>query len=308
MALRRRLSGGRDYLFILGGHRGGVVVYAVENGSLRRSAIVGGRWTGTDDLGPGDTAGRFCWRDSNGNGAVEEAEIEWTDRPQKDKHFYSALAPGWWVDDGGDLWLADQVTRSIQRLRLLGFDQRGNPRYDWTRRETVVPADGGPWKFLAKNLRVTAAGEIYAQGTIATARELGPFWMGGTAVARFAADGTRRWVLPLPRMTVALATDGEFWYTVDGAAAKVSMFTRDGLFVTSFAPGKPSGYYSGWVDHAMGLAAFTHPGRKTHYVYVEEDLFGKCIRYRIEGLETLRRYGGEFALTAEVCRSITPVK
>jgi DNA-binding beta-propeller fold protein YncE len=295
MALRRRLPNGGDYLFILGGHRGGVVVYAVENGALRRSALLGGRWTGLDDLGAGDVAGRFSWRDTNGNGAVEENEIQWSDRPVKGKSFYSGLAPGWWVDDRGDLWLADQVTKSIERLRLLGFDARANPRYDWAQCETVVPADNSPWKFIPKNLRVTAEGEIYAQGTVATARELGAFWMGGTAVARFAPNGTRRWVLPLPQMTVALATDGDFWYTVEGTAAKVSMFTSDGLFVTSFAPGKPSGYYSGWVDHAMGLAAFTHPRRQTHYVYAEEDLFGKCIRYRIEGLPTLRSYGGEFS-------------
>ena len=294
VVLRRTLPNGRDYLFHLGGHRLGVVVYAIEGQTARRSAMLGGRWMGTDDLGAGDAAGMYFWHDADGDGQVAEAEMTWTQQPGKG-FAYSALAPGWWVDERGDLWLADQVTRSILRLRLQGFDERANPLYDWTKRETVVPRDETPWKFEPKNLRVAPDGDLYVQGTIDQHRDMGAFWMGGTAVARYAADGARRWVLLLPRVAVATATDGDFWYAAEGPTAKVSMYTAAGLFLCAMAPGGPSGYQSGWIDHAMGVFAFRHPGTKAHYVYAEEDLFGKSIRYRIEGLETLRRLEGTFA-------------
>jgi hypothetical protein len=293
VVLRRPLPNGRDYLFHLGGHRLGVVIYAIEGDALRRSAMLGGRWMGTDDLGTGGTGGMYTWTDADGDGTVEDAEMTWTKKPEGGAYAYSALAPGWWVDERGDLWLADQVTRSILRVKLLGFDPRGNPRYDWAKRQTIVPRDPKPWAFVAKNLRVAPDGDIYAQGTIESNRDLGPFWMGGTAVARFAPDGARRWILPLPRLAVSLSTDGESWYVGEGPTAKVGMYTADGLFVCAMAPGKPSGYQSGWIDHAMGIFAFRHPATKTHYVYAEEDLFGKSIRYRIEGLGDLRRIEGK---------------
>lgn len=296
--LRRKLPNGRDYLFHLGGHRGGVVVYAIEGEGMRRSAMLGGRWMGVDDLGKGGSAGMYFWRDADGDGAVEDAEMVWTKKPEG-PYAYIGLGPGWWADARGDLWLADQVTKSILRLKLLGFDDRANPRYGWAARETVVPTDDGPWKFHAKNLRIAPDGDLYAQGTYEGNRQLSHFWMGGTAIARFAPDGARRWVLPLPRVCVALSTDGEFVYTGEGPTAKVSMYTADGLFVTAMAPGKPSGYQSGWIDHALGIFAFVHPRTKTHYVYAEEDLFGKIIRYRIEGLESAKRLSGRFSWQPE---------
>ena len=294
MVLRRPLPNGRDYLFCLGGHRLGVVIYAIEADTMRRSAMLGGRWMGTDDLGKGAAAGMYFWSDANGNGQVEDAEMTWTQKPEKG-YAYSALAPGWWADERGDLWLADQVTRSILRLRLLGFDGRNNPRYDWAQRQTVVPCDDSPWKFEPKNLRIAPDGDLYVQGTIAQNRETGPFWMAGTAVARYAPDGARRWLLPLPRLAVATATDGDLWYAAEGPTGKLNLYTADALFLCATAPGRPSGYQTGWIDHAMGIFAFVHPKTKTHYAYAEEDLFGKVIRYRIDGLGTLRRFEGTLA-------------
>jgi hypothetical protein len=256
--------------------------------------MLGGRWTGLDDLGKGDEGGRLFWIDTNGDGQVEETEITWN-TPARQGVAYIALAPGWWVDERGDCWLADGMTRSVVRLRLQGFDGRGNPRYDWGKLETVVPRDTSPWKFEPKNLRVAPDGDLYVQGTVEGRRNLGAFWMGGTAIARYAPDGRRRWVLPLPRVAVALATDGDFWYVGEGPTAKISAYTNDGLFVADMAPGKPSGYQTGWIDHAMGICAFVHPRTQVRYVYAEEDLFGKMIRYRIEGADAIQSQQGSFA-------------
>ena len=293
MVLRRQLPNGRDYLYHLGGHRMGVVIYAIEGNTMRRSAMLGGRWMGADDLGTGDVGGRYFWIDADGDGTVEDQEITWDQAAGKDLAYY-ALAPGWWVDAKGDCWFADAKSQTIMRVALRGFDERGNPMYDWAKRETVVPRDESPWKFQPTNMRIAPDGDLYVQGTTDGNRDTSWFWMGGTAVARFSPEGKRRWITPLPRVAVATDTDGEFWYAGEGPTAKVSMYTSDGLLVCSMAPGKPSGYQSGWIDHAMGVFAFKHPKLGRHYVYAEEDLFGKMIRYRIEALDTLRRFNGKF--------------
>jgi sugar lactone lactonase YvrE len=295
--IRRALPNGRDYLFELGGHRMGVVVWAVEGEGdrlrARKCAMVGGRWMGNDDLGEGKQAAQYTWQDTSGDGQVQDAELVW-EKPLDGKQYYmSALGPGWWVDKDGDLWLCDQVTKSIMRFPLLGFDPHGSPRYEWAKAVTVVPADTSPWKFQPTNLKTTPTGDLYVQGTVEGNRDMKWFWMGGTAVARFAPDGARRRLRVLPRVTVSTAADGTFWYTGEGNTAKVTMYTDDGLMLCEMAPGNPSGYVSGWIDHALGLYAFRHPRLKRHYVYAEEDFYGKSIRYRIEGVETLRRFGGQ---------------
>ncbi|NCO41754.1 MAG: hypothetical protein COZ06_07910 [Armatimonadetes bacterium CG_4_10_14_3_um_filter_66_18] len=294
--IRRTLPNGRDYLFDLGGHRMGVVVWALEgagdNLRVRKCAMAGGRWMGNDDLGEGTQAAQYTWQDTNGNGRVEDDEMVW-EKPLDGKQYYmSALAPGWWVDKDGALWLCDQVTKSIMRFPVLGYDAHGSPRYKWAKAVTVVPADPSPWKFVPTNLKTTPTGDFYVQGTVEGNRDMKWFWMGGTAVARFAPDGTRRWLHVLPRVTVSTAADGTFWYTGEGNTAKVTMYTDDGLMLCEMAPGKPSGFVSGWIDHALGLYAFRHPTLKRHYVYAEEDYYGKSIRYRLEGVETMKQFSG----------------
>jgi len=54
--------------------------------------------------------------------------------------------------------------------------------------------------------------------------------------------------------------------------------------------------YGGWIDQALGLYAFQHPRNKQHYIYAEEGLYGKSIRYHILGLDTLRRVEGKVTL------------
>jgi hypothetical protein len=44
----------------------------------------------------------------------------------------------------------------------------------------------------------------------------------------------------------------------------------------------------------MGIFAFVHPRTRARYVYAEEDLVGKIIRYRIEGAEAIQSKQGSF--------------
>jgi len=298
--IRRTLPNGRDYLFELGGHRMGVVVWAIEKtgdkSNVRKCAMLGGRWMGNDDLGEGVNAGKYSWQDTNGDGRVQDNELVWTQPIVANQSFMAALAPGWWVDKDGTLWLCEQVTKSILKFPLLGFDVHGNPRYDWAKAVTVAPADTSPTKFVPNNVKTTPQGDLYVQGTVDGKRDTSYFWMGGTAVARFTPDGTRCWLRVLPYVTVATAVDGAYWYTGEGMTAKETMYTDDGLTLCEMAPGRASGYTSGWIDQALGLYAFQHPRNKQHYIYAEEGLYGKSIRYHILGLDTLRRVEGKVTL------------
>ena len=76
------------------------------------------------------------------------------------------------------------------------------------------------------------------------------------------------------------------------------MYTMDGLLVTTGYIGPNNGGHGGWIDHGMGITAFTHPVTGTHYVYAEEVLYGKSIRYRIDSLETLVRDQAAFTWEA----------
>ncbi|MCA9261728.1 MAG: hypothetical protein KDA61_21070, partial [Planctomycetales bacterium] len=131
-----------------------------------------------------------------------------------------------------------------------GFDAQNNPVYDWANRKTEIGADSSEWEFSATNLRVhPATGETFLVGTTSKNDGLGPFFMGGTAVDRRAADGSRISILPISgaegqpyfvgsgKYVVAIATgdDPDYFYTGHAGFDQhwVRMYTTDGLLVTT---------------------------------------------------------------------------
>ncbi len=300
-SIRRRLSNGQDYLFYLGGGGPGermvAVVYALEPTGMRRAAIIGS-----------DTSGLWNWTDSDGDGEVEAAETTYfTDATSAD---FQTLAPGVWVDEAGTTWLAfwsEYPNGKTVKLELEGFDAQGNPLYNWSNRQDAIERDTSYWSFTPRNLRVHPGnGETYVIGnTSQNDDNLGVFWMGGTAVDRRAPDRSRIMLLPISgpegqavihgssQAMVAIATgdDPDYFYTGHAAGFQhwIRMYTTDGLLVATGIIGPNNGSQGGWIDHGMGLAAFTHPGDGTHYVYAEEVYYGKSIRYRVDDLHTVQR-------------------
>jgi hypothetical protein len=107
-------------------------------------------------------------------------------------HYMAALAPGRWVDKGGDLWLCDQVTKPILRLPVLDFSAQASSIYDWAAAPTMVKPDGSPAKFVPTELKIAPERDLYVQGTVEGKCGMSWFWMGGTAIARFSPKGRRR--------------------------------------------------------------------------------------------------------------------
>lgn len=317
MAQRRRLSNGQDYIFFFGIYDQGpaeryvTAVYALEPSGMRRSAMIAS-----------DATGLWNWTDSDGDGEVEDSEkVYVTDATSAD---FEVRAPGVWIDGEGDAWIAkwrNQLdgfgkAKSSIEIPLLGFDAHGNPLYRWADRQTAVEPDLSSWRFDANNLRVSeATGEILLVGTTTRNPDLSLFWMGGTAIDRRAADGTRISLLPISgppgqsghtgddRNIVAIALDdsGEYFYTGHSGGDQhwVHMYTIDGLRVTTGFIGPENGGHGGWIDHGMGIAALSHPETGERYVYAEEVYYGKSIRYRIDGLDTVQRDAANFSWTAD---------
>lgn len=303
-SLIRRLPNGQEYLYYFG-VEGGVAVYQLggPNG-MRRSAILGGNQA------------LWNWTDSDGDGQVEPSETAQRD-PNIGQPYYQSLSPGWWVDHAGNAYIASWLNYvpgignlgSTVKVPLLGFDALGNPLYDWASRQTVAAADAGFWQFQPTNLRVDPSNSnLYRIGTTVRNRDFGPFWMGGTAVERLAPDGTRLNLMPISPVTeapnlsaIATDTDGNYFYTghSGGDQLWVRMYTSDGMLVATGRVGPNNGGSSGWIDHGLGLAAFTHPASGTHYVYAEDVYWGKSIRFRIDQLNTLQRVNGTFAWTSD---------
>jgi parallel beta-helix repeat protein len=291
----RKLSNGQEYLYYFIDKT--VAVYALSPTGMRLSAIIG----------QDDGSGLWNWTDTNGDGQVEDSEKTHTTLPGN----YQALSPGWWVDEAGNVYIASWSAYvqgsdigsigETTRLDLQGFDAQGNPLYDWSQMHVAVPPDTSYHYFSATNLRVSNNGDLFLIGTTAGNRDLGYFWMGGNAIDERAPDGSRIDLIPISEphlVAVAPDTDpGYFWTGHSwGDQLWVRMYTTDGLLVSTGVVGADNGGSSGWIDHGMGLTAFTSSDGE-HYAYAEDVYFGKSIRFRVDGLSTLERFSNTFDWT-----------
>ncbi|HYE08290.1 MAG TPA: FlgD immunoglobulin-like domain containing protein [Planctomycetota bacterium] len=286
--IRRRIEG-RHYLFaVTNGKR--IEVREIGDDGMRLCAAL----LAEDGL--------KTWADGDGDGAITDDECTRSDGAGD----YATLSPGVWIDQRGDLWIANWHGATV-RVPMLGFDQRHNPLYDWSRRVTAITRDETPWAMDVRNLRIDpASGDIYRLGySPRHVLSKQSFWMGGSVVERLDADGERIGVFPIHDVDAAVVmatdSDGRFYYTGHSGGDQhwIRMYTDDGLLVTTCRMGGPSGSSGGWMDHGLSLTAFTHPATGVHYAYAEEVYWGKAIRYRIDDLDTLERPpGGTFAWKA----------
>ncbi len=156
--------------------------------------------------------------------------------------------------------------------------------------------------FLQNNVKTAPGGEIFALG-YNNFQSDDLFWMGGSTVYKYSEDGTMltNYTFPGGFASTSLVVDAEanagYWYSGSnrGAKQRVRMWNRDGLLITDLRPGAANDFHSGWIDHFTGFYVFKHPGTGIRYVYAEDVWYGKSIRYRIDGLASIRCLSGEFA-------------
>jgi hypothetical protein len=153
---------------------------------------------GPDDKKP--PRGIWSWHDTNGNGKVDDDEINWLVKP-------GAPNVWWWTmgintDNKGNAYLCDQ-TGNVLEVPLTGFDAKGNPIYDLTRMQTLVKEDASPNAVACENLMVLRAddGTLYVDSRsklFPKPPESNGGWMAGWVLSRYDKDGKRLWTVPLP--------------------------------------------------------------------------------------------------------------
>lgn len=307
----------RDYRFAFGGPSQTATIYALGPSGARLSAIVGMGWTGANRLQV-PQGGRFNWTDTDGDGQIDwggggsgtSGEVTWTvPLGQNGQPNPYVLNPGW-VDYSGNVWAV--IDKDIVKVPLQGFDAQHNPIYSWGSAVTVAPFQDDDYDFMPRFVRIAANGDIYALGTTKFFGNLSPTGNseihGGDWLARYDSSGNRKLLMPIvfdntDNLTVAMAFDendpnSEYFYVGvgEGASFYVRQYTKDGLLVSTL-DSTGAIVDTGWIDHGFGLNAFTHPVTGKTYVFGEDIVIGRTIRYRLDGLNTVSRQQGNFNWT-----------
>ena len=167
---------------------GGMNVMAINpsTGALRHSTNIQGYWYGYDNLLNATPGGRYVWRDLNGDGTMVESEITRT----------TPLGTGAgigtpWVDDNGNLWMADGFARSIIKIPFGGLDAQHNPIYSWSSAQTIIPFTDDDFDFTPGHVRVAANGEIFVLGNTNFGTGTNQFLPGGDWIAHYDSNGNR---------------------------------------------------------------------------------------------------------------------
>jgi hypothetical protein len=314
----------KDFLFFISGteqtpvNSGGLSIYALEEGGMRRSAIVGNTYWGPDGKGPPKLA-RYSWADSNGDGVIQEEEIKLDPEQKWEEPYhhvaqtaYSASAPGVWVDEAGNFWIANYYFSHVAKVPLQGFDDHGNPLYDWSKREIVIGQHKG---YETNQIRIAPNGDIYVQcKTLPRPPRDYKYASGGSIIRRHNSKGEFLSMCDLlhvgecPAFAVDPEPDSPYWYAAinidgwhgnppnHGVGAWVDVRTHDNLLVVSaIGEPEPGLWHAEMADMGMAVGVMMTPGDKgTRRIYLENVGCGSLMRYRVDGLDTVQRFSDRF--------------
>ncbi len=259
-------------------------MYRIDGDLAVPSAVLSSGPIKTDDgwAPPGQPqAGRWLWRDADGDGQMEAGEYVATTGPEGE---YWASN----IDAAGDIWQAGRES-GIWRWRFRGLDEHGNPHHDPKPEHWAMPS---PITDLLRTEYLPETDIMYLSGqTKERVISHGEWGTAGTVIVRFddwsnAPKLRDRIDLPYvadKQFIVSIAYAGELAFAVDcKRTAEVFVYSlRDGSAVGSMKPGPEVQGESGWVDFRDGIRA---PRRKDggYLVFVEEDYKGKSLVYRLE--------------------------
>jgi len=293
--LFRRL-GGKPFLVIRGMFQHMLVIYKLD-GEIAVPSVLFAK--GPFHVGPWQPPGqpekgRWIWRDANGDGDFQADEFLEADGVREPESW------GWWMDDRGDVWQADQGGKEpIRHYPLQGFDPKGNPIYRRAASKTFpMPA---PMTHLLRIEYYPATDTMYLTGHTADRPKTGGEWgQVGSEAWRIDSWGrgnrTPRWRAALPYSpetrvktpgaAVSNATiksfcvAGDYAFAVESRSAKVHVYNAGtGEKVGEMTPGPEVAKESGWVDFPDAIRAFRRSSGE-YLVFVEEDAKAKIIVYR----------------------------
>lgn len=247
----------------------------------------------------------YVWTDANGDGALQENEFQW--RKQEPKTF--PCWGGYWgpgmVDREFNVYIAADNHGLIARFPLQGWSERGVPRYDINRCELVASGVESGLGALA----VDKGGQVFSVAEAACWR-----WMNGRtpALAAHGPDGKLRWSIPTSedaRPSANLNGEcimgpidlggevGEVIGTSQWHGLHVPLITTDGIYFARLLRDPAEGGEPGpdmWRGETIqylnrladGRVILAH-GKNAHHML------------QVTGLETLKRFGGDFVLTPD---------
>lgn len=274
--------GGRDFFCEAVGD--GFVAYRLDGDRLSFCAAVGGNWPNVKgERGENGKLGQWTWADVNGDGKVDDAEVNWFKQPGQGKYAHFGMN----IDTAGNLIYCDQHPHSVWLLPLTGLNAAGNPVWDWAKAKEVLPRDTSPVKFDPLMAVRTETGAIYAFGRSTLYPPdpgSGPAWMAGWVLARFAPDGTREWVRRLPNHCPGMDyVPGDRGVMLGYfAQASVYHYRADGTLIGLLRPGAPAGGQSGWLDNTASIACNVDPRDGRIDVFAEEDYAHRILWYRAD--------------------------
>jgi hypothetical protein len=308
------MSGGQqvtgEYLFHI--DKTGVIVYQIENGTTRRSSIVGKMWTGElDDLDGVNK--QWTWTDAgalagDGDGdSVVEGVVD--GQLQTDEVRFISDSLPFSMDLTGSVWVNESdgtiyfsryhigSKKGVAKLPIRGFQDVGNgrynPIYDFDDVINIVPsAELGDLPFGINP--ATAARPTGDDGVMIIGSNTD---VGRPVVARYDAEGNV--VLSIPTIlksdldTNELAIDPDpnsgYWFESINLGPSHHIYLRnaDGLVLAVASPDEDV-WAGSWVDGANGLSTFFQNGKR--YLYAEDVWFGKSNLYEFDGEENVSTY------------------
>lgn len=306
---------GRRFWFMPTGD--GVQVYRVEEPAkqtsprgMRLVAILGSSSPDVEGNPHGSGGGQWSWSDTSGDGKpvgekLSADGVEWFKKPGQQRHAVYGVD----VDGHGDVWFGELNTHAIWTVPMAGLNSAGNPAYDWAKARIAVPKDTSALDFQPNMAQRADDGSIYALGWSKPwpSPKNNPFWMGGTTLVRFNAQGERLWAAPLPDVSVGMDTiptggapngndTGDSDSNADqlsgrasggclvgtGKKAEVLHYSRDGLLIGSMSPGAAMAKQSGWFDNHACVAVNRDRRDGQLDVFTEDDYALRIGWYRID--------------------------
>jgi hypothetical protein len=229
------------------------------------------------------SVGSWTWRDRNGDGSIQNNEYEILN-PEDNRGW------GWEVDSKGDIWQAIESGKIIHH-RQQGLDNHGIPVYTRNASE-IVPAPE-PFTNLTRIKYFPETDVMYLGGYTTERPKTGEEWgIVGTEIIRYDNWSTKRklrWRTALPYapsadpklMIKVMDVAGDRVFAGDVTKAEVYVYdAKRGTLLTKLAPGPEVAKQSGWIDTPYGLRAFKRENGE-YILFVEEDLYGKIILYRM---------------------------
>ncbi|WP_422926645.1 FlgD immunoglobulin-like domain containing protein [Singulisphaera sp. PoT] len=268
--------GGHDFYFMPTGD--GVEIYRIDGDAFHLASIVGGRDPAPDASIRNLPQQQWTWSDADGTGVPKTSEINWS---TSSAGTYSTL--GMNVDGQGNIWYADNSTRTVWEIPVGPLDANGNPTYSWADARQVISKDTTRG-FLPQTVQKADDGSIYVIGWSSQSPETASsFWMGGSTLARYDANGNMLWSVILPEdcTGIDVIPGGGGVILGGGVSAFLYQYTDEGLLIGLTKPGAALNYTNSWYDNQASVAVNRNPNDGMLDVFTEDDLGLHIGWYRI---------------------------